>query len=112
MLTALGVDAVAQRDELPENTRDVALFAFLAGSDFVFISQDKRQLTRIAEARELKNAGISAIYFEPFWNRLQFWDQATWLVKHWRTISQFSEAVERGTVGAIKQRGKIHVINF
>ncbi|MBC8352586.1 MAG: hypothetical protein H8E66_11390 [Planctomycetes bacterium] len=111
-LNALGIDAVALRDEYPEDIKDVPLFSALAGRDAVFVSQDKHQLTRQSEARELKKAVLTAIYFEPFWNKLQFWDQATWLVKHWRTIENFSEAVKRGTVASIKERGKIHFIQF
>ena len=112
MLSALGVDAVALRDEFPEDTKDVPLFQALSGRDLVFVSEDRSQLTRIAEARELKKAGITAIYFEPFWNKLQLWPQAAWLVKHWPPIDSFASIVERGTCASVKARGKIHVIHF
>lgn len=112
MLKALGVDAVALRHVLPEDIKDIQLFAELAGKDIVFVSENRTQLTRVAEARELKKAGITAIYFEPFWNKLTFWPQAAWLTKNWPAIDGFASVVERGTCASVKQRGRVHIIQL
>lgn len=110
MLAALGVDAEALRHELPEDIKDVPLFKELGGRDLVFVSDNRTQLTRVAEARELKKAGITSLYLEPFWNKLGFWAQAAWLIKHWPAIDAYASVIERGTCASIKQRGRIHII--
>jgi hypothetical protein len=106
MLRALDVDIVALREELDQKATDRDIFKHLAGSDRVFVSEDQRQLTRICEAGELKAAGISAIYFAPFWGKLGFWAQAAWLVRRWPTIDDVQRGLARGTIMEIKQNGK------
>lgn len=83
MLTALGVGMVALRDRFPPDTDDVDFLRALGGSDYVLVSLDRRQLTRIAEASALRAAGISAMYFGPFYSDLGFWKQAEYLVRFW-----------------------------
>jgi hypothetical protein len=105
MLRALGEDAVALREELPEDIEDVPLFSQLRGQKVVLVSTNTSQLTRDHEARALKQAGISAIYFGPFFERMKLWQQATWLVTKWPKIRGFAEGVVLGTVAEIKQNG-------
>ena len=106
MLCALDVDAVALRDEYPEDTKDIPLFKFLRGSNVVFVSTDTSQMTREQEARALKEAGITALYLGPFFQRKPFWDQAVWLVRRWKGIEGFAEGVTPETCAEIKQNGK------
>lgn len=106
MLRALQVDVVALREELPQQATDAEIFRHLAGSDRVFVSGNRSQLTRICEAGELKAAGISAIYFAPFWGKLGFWGQAAWLVRQWNRIDDVQRGLARGTIVEIKQNGK------
>ena len=106
MLRALGEDAEALRENHPENIQDVPLFQELGNRpDLVFISTDKSQRTREQEARALKQAGITALYFGPFFERMKLWDQAVWLVKRWPRIKGFAEGVAKGTCAEIKQNG-------
>ena len=112
MLIALDVDAVALRHELPEDTKDPGLLRRLKNRKLIFISNDKSQLTREIEARLLKESKVTAIYFEPFWSKMDFWQQATWLVKNWPKIEQFSNSVDFGTCGRMRQGGRIQVFNI
>jgi hypothetical protein len=106
MLRALGVDACALKEQCQQNISDIELFQYLADKDYVFLSEDRKQLTRIAEATELRAAGISAIYFGPFWNKLAFWGQAAFLVKHWSTIDSVQRGLAKGSIVELKQNGK------
>ena len=106
MLRALGVDAVALRTEMPEDIDDISLFGELKGTSSVFVSCDGRQRTRQAEARALKESGVTAIYFAPFWTKMVFWQQAAWLVKHWPTIENYTTSVVQGSFAEIKANGK------
>ncbi len=106
MLRALGEDVVALREEFPEGIKDVPLFEKIKGRKLVFVSTDARQLTREHEARALKQAGNTAIFFGPFFEKMVLWDQAAWLVRRWPTIRGFAEGVAPGTCAEIKQSGK------
>ena len=106
MLHALGIDAVALRSAMPEDIDDIALFDQLKGSNSVFVSCDGRQRTSQAEARALKESGVTGIYFEPFWTKMTFWQQAAWLVKHWPTIENYTTSVVQGSFAEIKANGK------
>lgn len=105
MLRALGEDAVALSDGLPSDTKDVALFGHLRGRGLVFVSTDTSQLTRQQEARALKQACVTALYFGPFFQRMKLWPQAIWLVTKWPRISAFACSVATGTCAEIKQNG-------
>jgi len=107
MLRALEVDIVALQEKCPANIKDVDLFKFLKGSEYVFISEDRRQLTRIAEATELRAAGISAIYFGPYWSGLGFWKQAEYLIKHWSSFESVHKGLAMGSITEAKQNGKL-----
>ena len=82
----MGEEAESLREKYPEDIKDVALFPELRNRrDIVFISTDTSQWTREAEARAIKQAGITALYFGPFFMKLGMKDlsQAAWLMKHW-----------------------------
>jgi hypothetical protein len=106
MLRALDVDIVALQEKCLPNISDIDLFQFLGGSDYVFVSEDRKQLTRIAEATELRKAGISAIYFGPFWSKLALWGQAEYIIRRWQTIDSVQRGLAKGTVIELTQKGK------
>jgi hypothetical protein len=113
MLFALGEDAEPLRAHHPENIEDVPLFAEIAKrSDIVFISTDTSQRTRKDEARALKQAGVTALYFGPFFERMKLWDQAAWLTKKWPIIKGFAEGVDKGTCAEIKHNGRALVFHL
>lgn len=105
MLRALDVDVIALREEYPVDTDDVPLFSIVASQDRVFVSTDTSQLTREHEARALKQAGITAIYFGRFYERMKLWDQAVWVLTKWRKIDDFAQNATKGTAAEIRQNG-------
>jgi hypothetical protein len=110
MLSALDVDAVALRDELPQHTKDVDLLSALAGRDIVLVSGDRIMTRRPAELKALRSAGVIALFFGPFWSNMTFWRQAEWLVRRWQTIDGFASGAAKGTFAEIKQNGKSEII--
>ena len=112
MLRALDVDAVALRFQFSESIKDVELFERIKGSDSVFVSCDQRQTTRELEAKGLKECGLTAIYFGPFWSKMTFWPQAAWLVHNWPKIDGFASNVVQGTFAEIKRNGKAMVFTL
>jgi hypothetical protein len=105
MLCALGEDVVPLRARFPEDIDDVSLFSQLSGPDLVFLSTDTHQLTRIHEARALKQAKITALFLGPFFGKMKLWQQATWLVTKWPRLKQFAESITQGSCAEIKQNG-------
>ena len=107
MLCALGEDTESLRQAYPEDIKDLALFPELQGRrNIVFISTDTSQWNREAEARAIKDSGITALYFGPFFQKMGFWRQAVWLLNKWQTIRGYAEGVAKGTHAEIKQNGR------
>lgn len=106
MLSALNEDVVALRDLCDVNISDIDLFAYLKDKGRVFVTIDDRQKTRVRESRALRDAGLTALWFGPFWDRKKFWDQARWLVNRWPIIDGFARGAVQGTCAEIKENGK------
>ena len=106
MLKALDVDAIALRSQFAESIKDVDLFEQLRGSASVFISCDLSQRSSHLEAKALKESGVTALYFGPFWQKMSFWEQAAWLVAHWVRIDNLASGVVQGSFAEIKRNGK------
>jgi hypothetical protein len=111
-LQALGVDAESLRDRFPEDIKDIPLFQQLKGSGVVYISADTSQATRYLEARALKEAGVTSLFFGPFWGKKSFWLQASWLISRWTIIDGFANGVQPGTCAEIKENGKAEVFHL
>lgn len=106
MLAALDVAAKALREEFPEDITDCDLFDRLRGKDNVFITADESIRRREAEARALRQCGITALFLGPFWAKMLFWEQAIWLVSRWRRIDAFASSVAQGTCAELKRNGR------
>jgi PIN like domain len=112
MLRAMDVDAAALRERFEPDIKDPELLTRLRATNYVFVSQDRRQTTRTIEARLLKQANVTAIYLGPFWSKMKIWQQAAWLITRWPVIDTFSRTVVRGTVAEVKQNGRIETFQF
>ena len=107
MLRALGEEVESLREKYPEDIKDIALFPELRNRrDIVFVSTDTSQWTRTEEARAIKAAGITTLYFGPFFQRKLLWDQAVWLMRRWLKIKGFAEGAAKGTCAEIKENGR------
>jgi hypothetical protein len=106
MLRALDVDVIALRDEFPENISDIELLGRLKDTGYVFITADRRQQTRRQEARAIVDAGLTAIFFGPFWSKMRMWPAAAWLVNKWDAIDSFARNAKVGTCAEFNHNGK------
>lgn len=112
MLSALGVQVTSLRNEFAESIADTDFLRRLNARHDVYITYDHRQKTRKAEAAALKESGLTALWFAPFWGKLVMWEQAKWLVHRWESIDAFASSVEPGTCAEIKQKGRAHVFQL
>jgi predicted nuclease of predicted toxin-antitoxin system len=109
LLAALGVDVVSVRDveDLGEDASDMEILHWLTGRERVFVTADKHIRSRPAEVAALKESHVTALFLERFWSKLDFWQQAAWLVARWPQIDQFASGASPGTCASIQQRGRI-----
>jgi hypothetical protein len=112
MLAALEKDVVALRAEFAESVEDPVFLRALKNKHDVYITYDHKQKTREAEARAIKQSGVTALWIAPFWGKLGFWDQAKWLITHWESIESFTGSVVPGTCAEIKCRGRSEVFHL
>ncbi len=112
MLTALGKDAEALRSAFHEAIADEKFLASLKNAYDVYVTYDHKQRTRTAEARAITEAGVTAHWFGPFWGKMDFWEQAKWLVTRWEQIDAFASNVTPGTCAEITQKGKARVFTL
>jgi len=105
MLEALKVEIVSLRKEFHQDVKDIPLFHELHGRKLAFISTDTSQRTREHETRALKDDGVTSLYFAPFFMKMQFWAQATWLVRRWPDIDSFATSMDLGVCAEIKRNG-------
>lgn len=107
MLRALNNDVFAIRELLPANTSDEDIFEALRIREMRFVSGDRKILSREYQVLALRQSGISAIFFSPFWNNLPFWDQAAWLVRRWPAIEEGFLTYRHPCHLIIQQNGKV-----
>ena len=108
MLRPLSVDVIALRDIYPEDIKDPDFLGKLKkdhGVD-VFISNNTEQRRNAVESRLIRDSGVMAFYFDPFWSKLEFWDQALWLHRRWAMIDAFARSTAFGTCADIQQNGR------
>jgi hypothetical protein len=106
MLRALNEDVIHINSLMPVDTPDVELFEKIKHDGRVFVSLDRMQKTREREALAIKENRITGLWLSRFFCKKIFWEQAVWLVKHWKTIDGYVSGVEVGTCAEIKENGK------
>ena len=112
MLRALDVDIEALRERFPQDIHDVDLYAALSSQKVAMITGDRKQQTRVAEARQIRKAKVICLWLEPFWGKMHDWSQAAWLITHRPQIDEFARNVVQGTCATIKRNGKCQMIQL
>jgi hypothetical protein len=112
MLCALGEDVTHLSTEFPKEIDDRVFLRRLKGRYDVYLTYDHKQKTRKAEARAIKEAGLTALWFAPFWGGLDFWAQAKWLITRWERIDQFANSAVLGTCAEVRHSGRADVFQL
>jgi hypothetical protein len=99
-------EVVALRDWFDPKIEDYDFLPRLREKGFVYVTADDRQKTREREARAIREAGITALWLGPFWDRLDFWGQAKWIINRWQMVDGYVQGVATGTCAEVKQNGK------
>ena len=110
MLAALDVKVTHQKQEFPSGMLDSDWIPEIGKRGYVLVTWDRKTRTRPAEAEALRKHGVTTIYLGEFWKKLQFWDQAAWLARHWPKIEEFVTGCDQGTVAEIQQNGKFRYV--
>lgn len=112
MLALADVDAIALRDRFDEGIEDEDFLPQLKDSGMILMTSDKHIKTRNAEALALREAGITALFFKPFFIKMDLRDQAAWLLNNWPRIEAFVAKSHIGTIAEVPARGQIRRISL
>lgn len=75
-------------------------------SGFVIITGDRNETTRGYTVEDLKAMGARVILLSSFWDHLNRWQRAKWLVNHIEQLVDIAQAMSDGTVYLVNKRGK------
>jgi len=106
MLSALGEDVVHLRDHYAPDTDDIIFLPEISQHGDVFVTGDPSIQTRQAESRALRQAGVVSLFLGPFYQKMQLWPQAVWLVQRWPQLRTLAEGLEPPACMDIKHNGK------
>ncbi len=112
MLALADVDAIALRNRFREDIEDEDFLPQLKDSGMVLMTSDRHIKTRNAEALALHEAGITALFFKPFFIKMELRGQAAWLLNNWWRIEEFVAKSRVGTVAEVPARGQIRRISL
>lgn len=112
ILKLLGVQAKTLRDEFGASIPDVDYLNRLRGTGWVLVTADRHILRRRFEREALRASGVTALFFEPFWLKLDIWAQVSWLTKRWPEIDQFVAGRVPGALIRVSQRGRLDMLNI
>lgn len=105
-------EVVALIEKFPPDVPDAVFLPQLRHEGFVYVTTDRHQKSREREARAIKEANITALWFGPFWSRMGFWDQAAWIITRWPKIDGYVRGVATGTCAEVKQNGTSQPFNL
>ncbi len=78
-----------------------------AEQGYIYVTLDRMQLVDEAISQRFHDAGARAVFFSSRFAQAPKWDQAVWLLKHWRTIADATCAIPRGSIRFVHWNGTI-----
>ncbi len=106
-LRALDRDVIALRENWAQNTPDVDWLRDIGAEGWALVTVDKRIRTRPQEQLVFMQTGVTGFFLGRFWPKMQFWDQATWLIRYWPRFEAFAESLGKPACLAVRQNGKM-----
>lgn len=73
---------------------------------FVIITGDRNERTRGYTVAELKAMGARVVLLGRFWDHLNRWERAKWLVKHIERLVALADSMPAGTVYLVNKQAK------
>lgn len=110
ILRLLDVHAVALREEFAQDTPDHVYLTEIKQRGWTLVTCDGRVRTRPPESLALRTAGITSVFIRSFFLEMNLWDQAIWLLRHWREIDQYLSVHRHGVPYIVKQRGRLEPV--
>jgi hypothetical protein len=104
ILTELDVDACHLTQHFPADTNDTEWIPWVGYRGWIVVTVDNEIKRNTPEREALRSADIVAFFFGRWFLDRQKWDQATWIVKHWRAIETHARSAQTGTIISINRR--------
>ncbi len=77
---------------------------------FVIVTGDRNEATRGYTTADLKQMGACVVLLGKFWDHLNRWERAKWLVKHIEGIVVLANGMPSSTVYLVNKRGQYRVL--
>jgi len=74
--------------------------------DFVIITGDRNERTRGYTVADLKAMGVRVLLLGQFWDHMNRWERAKWLVKYIERLVRIAESMPAGTVYLVSKQAK------
>ena len=85
-------------------TEDTVWILLAVDSGSVIITADRNEVTRRMTVADLKRLGATVILVGPFWDHIDVWQRARWLVNSIERIVDLASSMEPGSVRLIDRR--------
>jgi hypothetical protein len=107
ILRALEMDAVGVLELFGQGWKDEQFIPTLDKHNDTLVTYDKRMRTRPAGARALQEVGVRSLFFGPWWDGKQQWDQAEWLILTWRRVHEQAVLMDPGVWLWVRANGDL-----
>jgi hypothetical protein len=79
-------------------------------NDFVIITGDRNERTRGYTVEALKAIGARVILLGRFWDHLNRWERAKWLIGHIEQLVALAEGMPKGSVYLVHKSGRHRIL--
>lgn len=97
ILALLGEDVCHVRDRFSASTPDTEWLHWAAQEGRVVVTGDLKMRSRRVEVEVFRALSITAVFLEPSIRRMKRWDQALWMLSHWREMAAVVASASPGS---------------
>jgi hypothetical protein len=107
----LGADVCHLQDHFSADVKDVSWIPWVGERQYVVVTCDERLRKNEVERIAIIQHKVAVLLLPNRFSRLLAWDQAEWLVPHWRKIEREAQKEVRwGTFYKVTDNGKIEAM--
>lgn len=97
VLALLGEDVCHVRDRFSGSTPDTEWLEWAAAEGRIVVTGDLKMRSRRNEVEVFRALSITAVFLEPSIRRMKRWDQALWMLNHWREMAAVVASAPAGS---------------
>ena len=111
ILRILGVDVIHLRDRFPQDVKDVDWIPIVGSEGLIVVTADDRLRRNVAERAAIRQYTVSVIYLPKNYLDRGLWEQAEFMVRHWRKIESQLDRLSPGFQVRSTDNGKLETLS-